>query len=230
MSVYLLSRDLAFPPARFASESGLLAVGGDLSVPRLLLAYQMGIFQWYSEEEPIMWWSPDPRLVLYPEKLLVSRSLQKVIRQKRFSVSLDQSFGDVIRACAREGSRREEGTWITDEMIAAYQRLHEAGYAHSVEVWRGRELAGGLYGVSLGKVFFGESMFTRISNASKVALVALAEQLAHWEFELIDCQQSTNHLKRLGALEIPRGRFLDALARTMEFPTRRGKWDMAGNA
>lgn len=176
-----------------------------------------------------MWWSPDPRLVLYPGDVLISRSLRKVIRQRRFTITCDRSFHEVIRACARTGSRKNKGTWITDEMIEAYGRLHDSGYAHSVEVWQGAELAGGLYGVSLGRVFFGESMFTRVSNASKVALVALAQHLTHWNFEMIDCQQSTTHLKSMGAQEVPRSHFLDLLAQTVKFPTIRGKWEFTGN-
>jgi leucyl/phenylalanyl-tRNA--protein transferase len=227
MPVYLLSEDLVFPSPRLAPEEGLLAVGGDLSQERLLLAYQMGIFPWYSKYEPILWWSPDPRLVLYPAELRVSRSLQKTIRKSLFKVTMDRNFEAVIRACAQSRTRADEGTWIVDEMIDAYCMLHEAGLAHSVEAWQDRKLAGGLYGVSLGKCFYGESMFTRITNASKVAFVALVEHLRALSFNLIDCQITTAHLLRFGAREIPRARFLDELKRSLNSPTLKGKWSFS---
>jgi len=227
MPVYLLSEDLIFPSPQFASEEGLLAVGGDLSQERLLLAYRMGIFPWYSENEPIMWWSPDPRLVLYPAELNVSRSLEKTIKKRRFEVTMDQAFEAVIKACAHIRTRTRKGTWIADDMIAAYCHLHESGLAHSVETWQEGKLAGGLYGVSLGKCFFGESMFTRISNASKVAFVALVEHLKALEFNLIDCQVTTAHLLSFGAREISRARFLDELKKSLKSPSIKGKWSFA---
>jgi leucyl/phenylalanyl-tRNA--protein transferase len=224
MPVYLLSDDLIFPSPKLAAQEGLLAVGGDLSQERLLLAYRMGIFPWYSEHEPIMWWSPDPRLILYPDRLKISKSLKKVINKGDFELTMDQSFKAVIRACAESRTETNEGTWIVDEIIAAYCKLHESGLAHSVETWMDGQLAGGLYGVSIGRCFFGESMFTRISNASKLALVGLVRYLQNLDFDLIDCQVSTPHLLSLGAHEIPRARFLDELATALEAPTLKGRW------
>ena len=224
MPVYLLSNELIFPSPKLAAQEGLLAVGGDLSQERLLLAYRMGIFPWYSENEPIMWWSPDPRLILYPDHLNISKSLKKVINKGDFELSMDQDFEAVITACAESRTETNEGTWIVDEMIAAYCKLHESGLAHSVETWMDNQLAGGLYGVSIGRCFFGESMFTRISNASKVALVGLVNYLQSLDFDLIDCQVSTPHLVSLGAHEIPRARFLDELATALKAPTLKGRW------
>ncbi len=229
MPVYLLSDDLIFPSPKLAPQEGLLAVGGDLSQKRLLLAYRMGIFPWYSENEPIMWWSPDPRLVLYPSELKISKSLQKTIKKQLFQVTVDQAFESVIKACAQSRTRMQEGTWIVDDMVAAYCKLHESGLAHSVEAWQDGRLAGGLYGVSLGRCFFGESMFTRISNASKVAFVALVEHLKALDFKLIDCQVSTAHLLSFGAREIPRTRFLSELEKSLESPTIKNKWSFASN-
>jgi leucyl/phenylalanyl-tRNA--protein transferase len=224
MPVYNLPEDLIFPSPHLASKEGLLAVGGDLSRNRLLLAYRLGIFPWYSEGEPILWWSPDPRLVLYPDELKVSRSLNKVINQGIFEVTMDCAFEEVITECARVRLENQEGTWIVAEMVQAYCELHEAGFAHSVETWRDGRLAGGLYGVSLGKCFFGESMFTRITNASKVALVVLVEHIKTLNFALIDCQIATAHLKRFGAREISRARYLDELDRALASPSLKGKW------
>ena len=224
MPVYLLSEDLIFPSPLLARKEGLLAVGGDLSQERLLLAYRMGIFPWYSKDEPIMWWSPDPRLVLYPSELRISRSLKRTIKKHIFELTVDEAFERVINACACSRTQADEGTWIVEEMIDAYCRLHESGLAHSVEVWQDGRLAGGLYGVSLGKCFFGESMFTHITNASKVALVALVEHLQALDFDLIDCQISTPHLIGFGAREIPRTRFLKELAQALKSPTIKGKW------
>lgn len=224
MPVYLLSNDLIFPSPQFAQKEGLLAVGGDLSQERLLLAYQMGIFPWYSKDEPIMWWSPDPRLVLYPSEFRISRSLKKTVKKQKFKLTMDMAFKPVITSCARSRTQADEGTWIVAEMIEAYCRLHESGLAHSVEAWQDAELAGGLYGVSLGKCFFGESMFTQITDASKVALVALVKHLRALEFDLIDCQVSTPHLLNFGAREIPRARFLKELAQALKSPTLKGKW------
>jgi leucyl/phenylalanyl-tRNA--protein transferase len=224
MPVYNLPDELIFPPPLLASKEGLLAVGGDLSLKRLLLAYRLGIFPWYSEGEPILWWSPDPRLVLYPDELKVSRSLNKVIRKATFKVTMDCAFEKVITECARVRVENQEGTWIVSEMAQAYCRLHEAGYAHSVETWMNGRLAGGLYGVSLGKCFFGESMFTRITNASKVALVALVNWVKDLDFAFIDCQIATSHLIRFGAREISRVRYLDELSQALTAPTLRGQW------
>jgi leucyl/phenylalanyl-tRNA---protein transferase len=212
MPVYHLIDQPVFPPPELAEHGGLLAVGGDLSTPRLLLAYSMGIFPWFNEGDPILWWSPDPRCILEPTELKISRSLAKVLHRQEFTVSCDQSFAEVIDACA-EVRRQKEGTWITAGMQQAYVRLHRLGYAHSVEVWRDGALAGGLYGVCMGRCFFGESMFHRVANASKVALVELARHLQARRFELIDCQMPTPHLVSLGARTVGRDEFLRRLRR-----------------
>ena len=224
MPVYLLSDKRLFPPPHLATQEGLLAVGGDLSPERLLQAYQKGIFPWFAEGEPIMWWSPDPRLVLYPAQLHITKSLRKTIKQGKFRITFDHAFDRVIDACAATRSGSHEGTWIVTEMIDAYQRLHDLGYAHSVEAWQEDQLAGGLYGISLGRSFFGESMFTHVSNASKVALVTLVKQLERMAFDMIDCQIKTEHLMRFGAQLIPRTRFLEELTRSLSAPTLRGRW------
>jgi leucyl/phenylalanyl-tRNA--protein transferase len=224
MPVYLLSDDLVFPSPKLAPKEGLLAVGGDLRQERLLLAYRMGIFPWYSRYEPILWWSPDPRLVLYPGEIRVSKSLQKTIKKGLFRITMDQAFEAVINACAQSRTSADEGTWIVEEMIDAYCKLHESGFAHSVEAWRDDRLAGGLYGVSLGKCFFGESMFTHISNASKVAFVALVKHLQALNFDLIDCQVTTPHLLTFGAREISRTRYLNELEKSLKPSTLRGQW------
>ena len=224
MPVYQLSEDLIFPPPYLASKSGLLAIGGDLSRKRLLLAYSMGIFPWYSAGEPILWWSPDPRLVLYPDEFKISGSLKKTIRKRVFRITMDRAFDDVITECARVRLENDEGTWIVRDMVQAYCRLHESGFAHSVEAWQAGGLAGGLYGVSLGKCFFGESMFTRVTNASKVALAALVAYLQARDFVFIDCQIATEHLISFGAREISRTRYLTELARALKYRTLQGKW------
>jgi leucyl/phenylalanyl-tRNA--protein transferase len=216
MPVFTLSKRLSFPPPHLAIKEGLLAVGGDLSPERLLLAYRNGIFPWYSPGEPILWWSPDPRLVLYPDELRVSRSLRKVIKRNLFHITLDKSFDSVIQACADAKRSYGEGTWITDEMKTAYCELHRRGYAHSVEAWQGDTLVGGLYGLAIGRAFFGESMFSRVSNASKAAFVTLVENLKCLKFSLIDCQVRTDHLVRFGAREIPRKLFLDQVEEAMK--------------
>ena len=215
MPVFTLSKRLSFPPPHLAIKEGLLAVGGDLSPERILLAYRNGIFPWYSPGEPILWWSPDPRLVLYPQELRVSKSLRKVIKRKLFHITFDASFDDVIQACADAKRSYGEGTWITDEMKAAYCQLHRQGYAHSVEAWQGDNLVGGLYGLAIGRAFFGESMFSRVSNASKAAFVTLVENLKRLKFSLIDCQVRTDHLVRFGAREIPRKLFLEQLEKAV---------------
>jgi leucyl/phenylalanyl-tRNA--protein transferase len=253
------SRDLRFPPAHLASPEGLLAIGGDLRAERLIEAYRHGIFPWYSEGQPILWWSPDPRAVLFPGKLKISRSLRKTLRAAEFTVTMDTRFREVMQACAAPREQYPDGgTWITPEMLDAYLRLHEQGLAHSVEVWRhtgtherdvhgrtnaasagyaeaardrqdavsGRdgELVGGLYGVALGAAFFGESMFSRASDASKVALAHLSGQLAAWGFRIIDCQLPSPHLFSLGAEEIPRREFMAYLDEALKQPDRRGPW------
>jgi leucyl/phenylalanyl-tRNA--protein transferase len=205
--------------------NGLLAIGGCLEPNWLLEAYRCGIFPWFNPGQPILWWSPDPRMVLFPERLEVARSLRKVIRQGVYSVTLDRAFSAVIHACA-EPRDADGGTWITEDMIAAYTRLHELGHAHSVEAWYGGELAGGVYGVALGRVFFGESMFFRRRDASKVAFVHLVRQLHRWGFTLIDCQMKTDHLKRFGAAEIARADFVRRLgACALEGPPAPWRFD-----
>jgi leucyl/phenylalanyl-tRNA--protein transferase len=224
MPVYRLGPDCVFPAPEKAEPDGLLAVGGDLAPERLLLAYAMGIFPWYEAGHPILWHSPDPRHVLVPAEIVVSRSLRRLLARAPFGLTLDASFAEVIRACAHTPRRDQDGTWITCEMIEAYERLHQLGFAHSVEAWQEGALVGGLYGVSLGGCFFGESMFARRDDASKVAFVALARQLAAWGFDLIDCQVHTEHLARFGATARRRGDFLAALESSLSRPTRRGRW------
>jgi leucyl/phenylalanyl-tRNA--protein transferase len=208
----LLRADISFPPVEQAlrSPNGLLAAGGDLSATRLLEAYRHGIFPWFSEGEPILWWSPDPRMVLFPCEFKLSHSLRKTLRSGRYEVRTDSAFEQVMHACAapREGAN---GTWIHEEMIAAYCELHRMGYAHSVETWMNGELVGGLYGMSLGRMFYGESMFSCKTDASKIALAHLCAQLERWHFGMIDCQMNTPHLSSLGAREVPRKEFIARL-------------------
>jgi leucyl/phenylalanyl-tRNA--protein transferase len=224
MPIYRLPEENIFPPPDFAEDNGLLAIGGDLSEERLLLAYSMGIFPWYSEGDPILWWSPDPRLVLFPDELKISRSLKQTIKKGVFKVTMDTAFESVIRHCADVHSKRAGDTWITKDMIDAYIKLHRSGFAHSVEAWLEDELAGGLYGVSLGSAFFGESMFSEKSNASKVSFVILVQQLVQWGFSLIDCQMTTPHLLSLGAREITRAKFMMMLKAALRRPVKKGKW------
>ena len=224
MPVFLLSDELLFPPVHFATSEGLLAVGGDLSPQRLLLAYQSGIFPWYSDDDPILWWSPDPRLLLYPEELRISRSLKKTLQRNYFHVTFDTCFRKIILSCAGIRVVRGQGTWITDEMVEAYVQLHKLGFAHSVETWYHDDLVGGLYGVSLGRCFFGESMFSSMNNASKIALVYLRDYLLLRNFDFIDCQVPTNHLKSLGAREISRKIFISQLKKSLNYPTHKGFW------
>ena len=224
------SDNLRFPPAELASPEGLLAVGGDLRVERLLEAYRHGIFPWYNDDQPILWWSPDPRAVLFPDQLHISRSLKRTMRLGGFTVTLDTRFRDVMRGCAGPRPQYPDGgTWITKEMTEAYVQLHELGYAHSVEAWQEGRLVGGLYGVALGGIFFGESMFTRVPDASKVALVSLVRQLQAWGFRIFDCQQPSRHIKMLGAEDISRRDFLDHLADALTLPNRRGLWRFDGS-
>ena len=227
MPVFFLSEKIAFPPPHYATREGLLAVGGDLSRERLLTAYRQGIFPWFAEGDPILWWTPDPRLVLYPDEIHISRTLRRVLKKQIFNVTVDQAFDQVIAACADTRLKDDNGTWIVGEMMTAYLDLHRSGYAHSVEAWAEGKLAGGLYGVSLGRSFFGESMFTRVDNASNVALVHLVRALAAQGFDLIDCQVKTDHLIRMGAREIPRTRFLRQLRKSLTAATLKGKWAFA---
>ena len=213
-----------FPDPRLAAEHGLLAVGGDYRPSTLLAAYAQGIFPWPSDELSRAWFSPDPRMVLEPRHLRVSRSLRRFLRKQRFEVTYDTDFEAVIRACAEVPRPGQRGTWIEEEMIAGYLELHRLGFAHSAETRLGGELVGGLYGVSLGAFFSGESMFFRRTNASKVAFVDLVRRLEGWDFQIVDCQVYTEHLAAQGARLWPRNRFLDALERALEQPTRRGSW------
>lgn len=224
MPIYRLVEEVVFPPPEYADPSGLLAVGGDLSPERLLEGYRVGVFPWYSDDQPILWWSPDPRFVLELNDFKVSRSLRKTINRGIFKVSFDRAFEDVIRTCAAVPRDGQAGTWITAEMQAAYIKLHRMGFAHSVESWLEGELVGGLYGVSLGRAFFGESMFHHKGDASKIALAALVEKLKTWEFDFIDAQMATEHLTRLGAKELPRRIFLRRLRSAVRHPTKNWKW------
>jgi leucyl/phenylalanyl-tRNA--protein transferase len=224
MPIFRLVDEPIFPPPDYADPSGLLAVGGDLSKERLLEAYRLGIFPWYSDDQPILWWSPDPRLVLDLKDFKISRSLSKTLKKEVFQVTFDHAFEEVIQACAVVPRAAQNGTWITEEMQEAYINLHGLGYAHSVESWFGGKLAGGLYGVSLGKAFFGESMFHLKTDASKVALATLVEKLKSWDFHFIDSQMTTEHMVRLGAKELPRRIFLKRLQSALRHPTRRGRW------
>lgn len=204
-----------FPPVSHANEDGLLAMGGELDINTLVSAYAQGIFPWFTEEQPVLWWSPDPRLVLYPNKVKVSRSLKKTIKNQKFKIKINSNFRDVMRGCALRGDTTQpvaQDTWITDAMREAYDKLHSQGYAHSIEAWQEDKLVGGLYGVVLGKVFFGESMFSQVRDASKVALVALCQWLQTKQFHLIDCQVYSDHLASLGAHEISRDAFLETLS------------------
>lgn len=224
MTVYRLGREPVFPPACEAESNGLLALGGDLSSKRLLAAYAAGIFPWYEDPQPILWFSPDPRWLLLPEELHVSRRLARTLRSRRFEVTIDEAFSRVIRACAGVPRPGAGGTWITPAMVAAYEELARQGFAHSAEAWQAGDLVGGVYGVSLGGAFFGESMFTLRPDASKVAFVTLVRQLAAWGFDFVDCQVHTPHLERLGARPFPRADFLRRLAATLRRDTRPGRW------
>ncbi|MBN2480628.1 MAG: leucyl/phenylalanyl-tRNA--protein transferase [Bacteroidales bacterium] len=213
-----------FPDPALADEEGLLAAGGDLSVEALLTAYSQGIFPWFDDNSPILWWCPDPRMVLFPDKFRISESLHQKIRNKRYHVSIDEHFSDVLHHCAGVRRKGQTSTWITDEMRKAYNILHQEGYAHSFETYYDNQLVGGLYGVSLGKTFFGESMFYLMADASKISLYYLVMLMKHLYFDMIDTQQSTGHLKSLGAEEIPRARFLEILSASMQSPTIKGRW------
>lgn len=225
---WLRADDLTFPPTATAltEPDGLLAVGGELSSARLLSAYRRGIFPWFEHGQPVLWWTPNPRTVIFPNELHIARSLRKVLRRGGFTLSTDQAFEAVMRACAapRDGA---SGTWIGPAMIEAYCELHRLGYAHSVEVWREDELVGGLYGLALGRVFFGESMFSRADNTSKIAFAHLARQLAQWDFGVIDCQVASAHLFTLGAREIAREEFEQILVDYVDRPSLMGPWSLS---
>jgi leucyl/phenylalanyl-tRNA--protein transferase len=224
MPVYALTNTLIFPDPNLAEDEGLIAVGGDLSSKRLLLAYANGIFPWYSEGDPILWWSPDPRIVLFPDKFRISKSLKQTLRNNQFTVKFDSAFEEVIDACSNIRREGQDGTWITSEMKEAYIHLHQLGFAHSVETYMDGKLAGGLYGVSLGRAFFGESMFYFQRDASKIALYFLVKKLIDWEFHFIDAQVETAHLINLGAESLSRKEFLDLLNKALIYPTIKGKW------
>lgn len=218
-----------FPDVEQANEEGLLAVGGVLSTERLLMAYSRGIFPWYHEPYPVLWWSPDPRMILIPKDIRISKSLRRRISKFPFKITIDTAFDNVIRSCAMSVDRDKEGTWITNDMINAYEKLHDEGYAHSFETWLNGKLVGGLYGVSLGRAFFGESMFHIESDASKIALVYLSALLHELNFKFIDVQQETSHLKRMGAILVPRIEFMKMLRNALQNKTIIGKWTNFGN-
>ena len=222
--IFNLPKEIIFPPVELAEPNGILAVGGDLSVERLIAAYRQGIFPWFSEGSPILWWSPDPRFVLYPNEIKISRSMKRVMSRNFFSVTYDAAFRDVIGNCRRQ-RKDQSSTWITDEMEEAYIELHVMGFAHSVETWHNGVLAGGLYGVSIGKMFFGESMFTNISNASKAALITLSVKLQSLGFDCIDCQVYTEHLDSMGGRSIPRDDFINLIASSIKHETILGNWN-----
>ncbi|MDD3813589.1 MAG: leucyl/phenylalanyl-tRNA--protein transferase [Desulfocapsaceae bacterium] len=224
MSVFQLSKEIIFPQPTLADKNGLLAIGGDLQPDRLVAAYRSGIFPWFSSGDPLLWWFIDPRLVIFLNEFKISRRLAREIKQGRFKVTFDRAFARVIASCAQIRREQGEGTWISEEMEDAYCRLHELGYAHSVECWQGDILAGGLYGIALDRIFFGESMFTRVSNGSKVALAALVSRLKEMNFHLIDCQMTTRHLLSFGAREISGTEFLAQLKLSIQTTVPGGKW------
>jgi leucyl/phenylalanyl-tRNA--protein transferase len=219
-------RRVRFPPVSWTSPEGVIAAGGTPDPETLVEAYARGIFPWPHEGLPLLWFCPDPRFALVPAEAHIGRSLRKEMRRGTFGVRADTAFSEVMRGCAAAPRPGQDGTWITPDMLAGYTALHEQGLAHSIEAWRGGELVGGLYGVSLGAVFFGESMFSRVPGASKVAFATLLANLVHWDFQLIDCQQDTEHLARFGAEDWPRARFLAALRRGLRTPTRQGPWTL----
>jgi leucyl/phenylalanyl-tRNA---protein transferase len=224
MPVYQLPSTLVFPLPEQADSSGLLAVGGDLSAERLLLAYENGIFPWFNDDQPILWWSPENRMVLYPDEFKQSKSLKQSIRNKQFEFKMDTAFVQVIEHCAKVPRADQDGTWISDEIKSAYANLHQMGFAHSFEIWQNTNLVGGLYGVSLGRAFFGESMFSLVSDASKAAFYFLSEFAKKQDFHFVDCQLHTDHLASLGAKEIPRNQFLSELKTALAYPDLNQLW------
>ena len=222
--MYWLQEELIFPHPNHSDPDGLLAIGGDLSPRRLILAYKNGIFPWFNPGEVFLWWSPDPRFVLFPDELKVSKSMRPYFNQKKFTVKYDTCFTEVMKQCSEAKRKGQAGTWITDEMIDAYTQLHDLGWAHSVEVYEGGELVGGLYGIALGSVFFGESMFAKRSNASKFGFISLVRNLVRHGFTLIDCQQETKHLASLGATSIPRSEFLEMMEGNNKLEHKPAKW------
>ncbi len=226
MPIYWLSEeDYKFPHPELANEDGIVAIGGDLSPQRLLIAYQIGLFPWFNPDDPILWWSPDPRFVLFPDKLKVAKSMRTYFNQNKYKVTCDREFEKVMRSCQiNERKGQSGGTWISEEMIEAYSQLHELGFAHSVEVWDGEALVAGLYGIGLGKIFYGESMFTNVSNGSKFGFISLVRELEKQGYWLIDCQQETNHLKSMGAEPMVRKEFLEYMDRNAKEQTKPEKW------
>lgn len=223
--MYRLSDDLVFPPAERADRSGLLAIGGDARPERLILAYSLGIFPWPHRGYPLLWFSPDPRFVISLDEVHLHKSLKKAIKRAPFQIRFDTAFERVMEACSTAPRPGQDGTWITRELIDGYVHLHALGYAHSIEAWDGDELVGGLYGVSLGRAFFGESMFARADDASKIAFATLVAHLRSWGFSFVDCQVHTDHLSRFGAVEIPRRAYLTLLREALTSAPRRGRWD-----
>jgi leucyl/phenylalanyl-tRNA---protein transferase len=229
MPVFWLEPDrIEFPNPHFANEDGIVAIGGDLSPERLLLAYRIGLFPWFNEDEPILWWSLDPRLVLFPKDLYIAKSMRPYFNQQKFKVTFDRHFEQVVRACQQNNRKNQQnGTWISEDIVHAYTRMHELGHAHSVEVWQGQDLVGGLYGMAIGKVFFGESMFAEVSNASKVGFITLVQKLTALGYWMIDCQQQTQHLTSMGAVPIKRTQFLKILKKNeaeLDNPTSWKHW------
>ncbi|TNE48754.1 MAG: leucyl/phenylalanyl-tRNA--protein transferase [Deltaproteobacteria bacterium] len=226
MTIYRLDRRIIFPSPYEAEPDGLLAVGGDLSPARLELAYRSGIFPWYTEGSPILWFSPEPRMILMSSTLRINRSLRKAIRKRPYTITLDQAFSRVMKACAQTPRPGQNGTWITQDMLRAYEEMHRLGLAHSVEAWEGDQLVGGAYGICLGGLFCGESMFAHAPNASKISFSALIHQMYRWDIRLIDCQVYTEHLDSLGGFEVPRYVFLQKLQQALHKPTRKGAWEL----
>jgi leucyl/phenylalanyl-tRNA--protein transferase len=224
MKMNVLGKELKFPPVDMANKDGLLAIGGDLKLERIMLAYNQGIFPWYSDETPIMWWSPDPRFVLFPSKLKISKSTRQLLRKNPFKITFDRRFEEVIRQCQNAPRKEQDGTWITDELVNAFIKLHKKGFAHSVEVWQNNELVGGLYGLSIGKVYFGESMFSKVSNASKVGFITLVQEMQKRGISLVDCQVHTDYLESLGAEHITRDNYMGHLEVLLDFDSLNGAW------
>ncbi len=224
MPIFQLDEQIVFPPPELAEPNGLLAVGGDLTPERLIAAYRRGIFPWFSENDPILWWFTSPRLILYPDELRIPKRLNREIKKGSFSITFDCAFSQVIQACADVHRLNDEQTWITDEMINSYIKLHKRGYAHSVECWQNDKLAGGLYGVALDRIFFGESMFTKITNSSKICFVTLIQRLQRHNFRLIDCQMTTGHLLQFGAREISGHTFQQELENSINNLSTDGAW------
>jgi len=226
MPIYKLPEEPVFPHPDEATEDGLLAIGGDLSPQRLVAAYANGIFPWYSENDPILWWTPDPRMILFPQNFKISKSLKQALNKSIYELRIDTAFEQVINNCKSIPRKYEEGTWITEEMKSAYIHLHKLGLAHSFESWQNNNLVGGLYGISLGKAFFGESMFQKATDASKVAFYHLSQFCLKWNFGLIDCQLPNDHLESMGAVEIPRSDFLNLLDKALKEKTKQGIWEI----